>query len=90
MECKDVPIGYWVTQLGRLIELTLHRASVLEGLSRRDWQLLHVVRREPATIQAIIDALEHSGAPATSSPTSSSAGLCATAGLSAMRATATD
>ena len=58
MESKDKPIGYWVKQLDRLIELTLDQALVHEGLSRRDWQLMNVLHQEPATIQAIDDALE--------------------------------
>jgi hypothetical protein len=58
MKSQDKPIGYWVKQLDRLIELTFDRALVQDGLSRRDWQLMNVLHREPATIEAIVDALD--------------------------------
>jgi len=47
------PIGYWLTLVDRLIDEQF--ASTLEehGVTRRQWQLLNVLSREPATVEQL-------------------------------------
>lgn len=42
------PIGYWLKRLDRLIEDAFDRVLAAEGVSRRQWQTLNVLRRAPA------------------------------------------
>ena len=47
------PIGYWLKLVDRLIDEQF--ASTLEehGVTRRQWQLLNVLFREPATVEQL-------------------------------------
>lgn len=47
------PIGYWLKLVDRLIDEQF--ASTLEehGVTRRQWQLLNVLSREPATVEQL-------------------------------------
>jgi DNA-binding MarR family transcriptional regulator len=47
------PIGYWLKLVDRLIDEQF--ASTLEehGVTRRQWQLLNVLDREPATVEQL-------------------------------------
>ena len=47
------PIGYWLKLVDRLIDEQF--ASTLEdhGVTRRQWQLLNVLRNEPATVEQL-------------------------------------
>ena len=41
------PIGYWLKHLDRLIEASFDRVLAQEGLSRRHWQVLNMLREAP-------------------------------------------
>lgn len=47
------PIGYWLKLVDRLIDEQF--ASTLEehGITRRQWQLLNVLSREPSTVERL-------------------------------------
>lgn len=47
------PLGYWLKLVDRLIDEQF--ASTLEehGVTRRQWQLLNVLSREPATVEQL-------------------------------------
>lgn len=47
------PIGYWLKLVDRMIDEQF--ASTLEehGVTRRQWQLLNVLSREPATVEQL-------------------------------------
>jgi DNA-binding MarR family transcriptional regulator len=38
----DMPIGWWVKHLDRTLEDALDRAVAVEGVSRRQWQMLNL------------------------------------------------
>jgi DNA-binding MarR family transcriptional regulator len=43
------PIGYWVKEVDRLLEASLDAILTGHGLSRRHWQVLHVIEQGGAT-----------------------------------------
>jgi hypothetical protein len=43
------PIGYWLKTLDRLIDENFDRALAAEGVQRRHWQILNIVKTSPAT-----------------------------------------
>lgn len=47
---SDLPIGYWLKHLDRLIESDLDRVLAAESLGRRQWQVLNSLHSEPATL----------------------------------------
>jgi hypothetical protein len=51
------PIGYWLKHLDRLIDDAMDRALVAEGVTRRHWQVLNILRESPADAAGIRDAL---------------------------------
>ncbi|MFD6098577.1 MarR family winged helix-turn-helix transcriptional regulator [Nocardiopsis flavescens] len=68
---SDLPIGYWLKHLDRLIENDFDRTVASEGLGRRHWQVLHSLHQEPGTLAdldrrlaAFLDESEVSVAPA--------------------------
>lgn len=68
---SDLPIGYWLKHLDRLIENDFDRTLATEALSRRHWQVLHSLHQEPGTLAdldhrlaAFLDESETSAAPA--------------------------
>ena len=50
-------IGYWLKNLDRLIEATAERIFTEEGLTRRHWQTLNVLRRSPQDEAGLTEAL---------------------------------
>jgi DNA-binding MarR family transcriptional regulator len=42
----DMPIGWWVKHLDRTLEDALDRAVAVEGISRRQWQMLNLAAEE--------------------------------------------
>ncbi|MDE3722074.1 MarR family transcriptional regulator [Nocardiopsis sp. N85] len=68
---SDLPIGYWLKHLDRLIENDFDRTLASESLGRRHWQVLHSLHEEPGTLAdldrrlaAFLDEDEASTAPA--------------------------
>jgi len=51
------PIGYWLKTLDRLIDENFDRALAAEGVQRRHWQILNIVKTSPATNSTIAAAL---------------------------------
>ncbi|MBR8743903.1 MarR family winged helix-turn-helix transcriptional regulator [Nocardiopsis sp. MG754419] len=47
---SDLPIGYWLKHLDRLIESDLDRVLAAESLGRRQWQVLSSLRNDPTTL----------------------------------------
>ncbi|WP_304455093.1 MarR family winged helix-turn-helix transcriptional regulator [Nocardiopsis sp. YSL2] len=47
---SDLPIGYWLKHLDRLIENDLDRTLAAEDLGRRHWQVLNSLHSEPGTV----------------------------------------
>ena len=54
---QDKPIGYWLRHLDQLINEAFDRALGAQGLSRRQWQALNVVRWGPVDVEGLWDAL---------------------------------
>jgi hypothetical protein len=52
------PIGYWLKQLDRLIEDTFSRTLSEQGLTRRHWQVLNTLARDPAGPAELTRALD--------------------------------
>jgi hypothetical protein len=52
------PIGYWLKTLDRLISENFDRALAAEGVQRRHWQILNIVKTSPATKAKIAVALD--------------------------------
>jgi hypothetical protein len=52
------PIGYWLKTLDRLIDENFDRALAAEGVQRRHWQILNIVKTSPATNATIAAALD--------------------------------
>jgi len=50
---SDLPIGYWLKHLDRLIENDFDRALASESLGRRHWQVLNSLHIEPGTIDGL-------------------------------------
>lgn len=51
------PIGYWLKRLDGLIDRSFDRVLADDTLTRRHWQVLNVIRREPATQPQLDSAL---------------------------------
>jgi hypothetical protein len=51
------PIGYWLKTLDRLIDENFDRALAAEGVQRRHWQILNIVKTSPAPDAEIAAAL---------------------------------
>jgi len=51
------PIGHWLKTLDRLIDENFDRALAAEGVQRRHWQILNIVKTSPATNSTIATAL---------------------------------
>jgi hypothetical protein len=51
------PIGHWLKTLDRLIDENFDRALAAEGVQRRHWQILNIVKTSPATNSTIAAAL---------------------------------
>ncbi|MFJ2028630.1 MarR family winged helix-turn-helix transcriptional regulator [Streptosporangium sp. NPDC087985] len=49
------PIGYWIKQLHVAIDRSIDDLLASEGLTRRHWQVMNVIARQPRT-QADLDA----------------------------------
>lgn len=47
---SDLPIGFWLKHLDRLIENDFDRALTSESLGRRQWQVLNSLHNEPGTV----------------------------------------
>jgi DNA-binding MarR family transcriptional regulator len=52
------PIGYWLKHLDRLIEDTFSRTLAEQGLTRRHWQVLNTLARDPAGPAELTKALD--------------------------------
>jgi hypothetical protein len=52
------PIGYWLKTLDRLIDENFDHALAAEGVQRRHWQILNIVKTSPATNATIAAALD--------------------------------
>jgi DNA-binding MarR family transcriptional regulator len=47
------PIGFWLKLVDRLIDEQFAATLEEHGVTRRQWQLLNVLSREPATVQQL-------------------------------------
>ncbi|MEU3017811.1 MULTISPECIES: MarR family transcriptional regulator [unclassified Nocardiopsis] len=47
---SDLPIGYWLKHLDRLIENDLDRTLAEDSVSRRQWQVLNSLHVDPGTV----------------------------------------
>ncbi|GAB3701586.1 MarR family winged helix-turn-helix transcriptional regulator [Nocardiopsis oceani] len=47
---SDLPIGFWLKHLDRLIEHDFDRVLASESLDRRQWQVLNSLHNEPGTV----------------------------------------
>jgi DNA-binding MarR family transcriptional regulator len=47
------PIGYWLKLVDRLIDEQFASTIEEHGVTRRQWQLLNVLSREPATVEQL-------------------------------------
>ncbi|WP_017586427.1 MarR family winged helix-turn-helix transcriptional regulator [Nocardiopsis ganjiahuensis] len=47
---SDLPIGFWLKHLDRLIENDFDRTLASESLGRRQWQVLNSLHGEPGTV----------------------------------------
>src|SRR5699024_2073915 len=67
---SELPIGYWLKHLDRLIESDFDRILAAESLNRRHWQVLHSLQEGAATVAELdarlapfLDEQEQSVAP---------------------------
>lgn len=51
------PVGFWLKLVDRLIDERLDATLAQDGLTRRGWQVLNLVRRDATTLAAIDDRL---------------------------------
>lgn len=54
---SELPIGYWLKHLDRLIENDFDRILAAESLNRRHWQVLHSLHEGSATMAELDDRL---------------------------------
>jgi DNA-binding MarR family transcriptional regulator len=56
---KDIErhIGYWLKHVDRLIEDAAERTFTEEGITRRHWQVLNVLRKSPRDTATLTEAL---------------------------------
>ena len=66
----ELPIGYWLKHLDRLIENDFDRVLAADSLRRRHWQVLHSLHEEEGTVADLdrrlvpfLDEGEHSVLP---------------------------
>jgi Mn-dependent DtxR family transcriptional regulator len=57
MKPEEKPIGYWLRLLDRLIEDCFEAALHEDGLSRRHWQLMNLLRTAAASTDEIDEAM---------------------------------
>lgn len=57
MDALNRPIGYWLKQLDWLLESTFDDSLRAQGLSRRQWQALNVIRERPVDEAGLAEAL---------------------------------
>ncbi len=57
MTAEDAPIGYWLKRLDELIDASFERALGEHGVSRRQWQVMNVLRDTATDVPALADAL---------------------------------
>jgi Mn-dependent DtxR family transcriptional regulator len=57
MRQEDKPFGYWLRYVDRLIEGCFEAALRDDGLSRRHWQLLNLLRAHPAHPAEIAESM---------------------------------
>lgn len=50
-------LGYWLKRLDNLIEATQERTFAEEKLTRRQWQILHILSESPQDAAALTDAV---------------------------------
>lgn len=64
MYMSDVnkPIGWWLKEVDRLLEVSFEQTLAADGLTRRQWQILNAARREEQFAVALAPFL--SGDPA--------------------------
>ncbi|WP_433421764.1 MarR family winged helix-turn-helix transcriptional regulator [Microtetraspora malaysiensis] len=53
----DKPIGYWLKRVDRLIEGDFQRVLAGEGVRRRHWQALNVLKENPVNEEELAEAL---------------------------------
>ena len=53
----DRPLGYWVKHLDTLLEESLDRVLARNGIRRRHWQVLNVLREGPQTRAQVAEAM---------------------------------
>jgi DNA-binding MarR family transcriptional regulator len=53
----DRPLGYWVKRLDTLLEESLDRVLARNGMRRRHWQVLSVLREGPQTRAQVAEAM---------------------------------
>jgi len=58
------PIGYWLKHLDRLIEAAFERIFAGEGLTRRHWQAMNVLRDSPQDTAGLSEAMRPFWSPA--------------------------
>jgi DNA-binding MarR family transcriptional regulator len=51
------PIGYWLKEVDRLVEVSFERLLAEEGLTRRHWQVLNTIAGGPLRSDAVDAAL---------------------------------
>ena len=49
MDAEDRPLGYWLKQVDRLLDDAFDRVLRDEGVTRRHWHVLNVLRRGART-----------------------------------------
>ncbi|MFF5208478.1 MarR family winged helix-turn-helix transcriptional regulator [Streptosporangium sp. NPDC000396] len=49
------PVGYWIKQLHVAVERSIDNLLAKEGLTRRHWQVMNIIARQPRTV-ADLDA----------------------------------
>ncbi len=54
---SDLPIGFWLKHLDRLIENDFDRVLGSESLGRRQWQVLNSLHTEPGTVLQLDERL---------------------------------
>lgn len=62
MSDDNKPIGWWLKEVDRLLELSFEQILAADGLSRRQWQILNAVQGEAPVAVALAPFL--SGDPA--------------------------
>lgn len=53
----DRPLGYWVKRLDTLLEESLDRVLARNGVRRRHWQVLNVLREGPQSRAQVAEAM---------------------------------